>query len=342
MKRLAAACGAAALAAVMMAGVPAFAQDMPGKGRTIQYSQGDSFGGNYVATQIVMAAMKRLGYEVKLTTMNTTLFFQAVAQGDEDLATDVNFPQRELAFRAVQKDAQIVGTGMIVGGGINGYLIDKKTADAYKITNLAQLKDPKLAALFGSDGKAQLISCDPGWSCGDVVDFQLRKFGLQDTVRAVRGKYEALMVDTVARIKQGKPAFFYAWSPSWTVSSLVPGKDVVWLPTPADALPPNVPNAGSALVKDVPGCAGGANPCRMAMASWNYSAVANKDFIAANAPVRALVEQIHFPSSTWSNWELAISQAHGSSAIVTTLAEQWIAANKASFDQWVAAASKGR
>ncbi|MGN4222380.1 glycine betaine/L-proline ABC transporter substrate-binding protein ProX, partial [Burkholderia gladioli] len=199
MKRLAATCGAAALAAVMMAGVPVFAQDMPGKGRTIQYSQGDSFGGNYVATQIVMAAMKRLGYEVKLTTMNTTLFFQAVAQGDEDLATDVNFPQRELAFRAVQKDAQIVGTGMIVGGGINGYLIDKKTADAYKITNLAQLKDPKLAALFGSDGKAQLISCDPGWSCGDVVDFQLRKFGLQDTVRAVRGKYEALMVDTVAR-----------------------------------------------------------------------------------------------------------------------------------------------
>ncbi|HHY6926594.1 glycine betaine/L-proline ABC transporter substrate-binding protein ProX [Burkholderia ambifaria] len=342
MKRLAAACGAAALAAVMMAGVPAFAQNMPGKGKTIRYSQGDSFGGNYVATQIVMAAMKRLGYEVKLTTMNTTLFFQAVAQGDEDLATDVNFPQRELAFRAVEKDAQIVGSGMIVGGGINGYLIDKKTADAYKITNLAQLKDPKLAALFGSDGKAQLISCDPGWSCGDVVDYQLKKFGLQDTVRAVRGKYEALMVDTVARIKQGKPAFFYAWSPSWTVSSLVPGKDVVWLPTPEAALPPNMTNSGSPLVRGVKGCAGDADPCRMAMASWNWGAVGNRGFIAANPAIRSLIEQIKFPSTTWSSWEYAISKNGGTQALITQLAGDWMTGNKAQLDQWITVASQAK
>ncbi|EIF34881.1 ABC-type proline/glycine betaine transport system, periplasmic component [Burkholderia sp. Ch1-1] len=339
MKTLAA-CGAVALAVMMATGVPAFAQSMPGKGKTVNYAQGDSFGGNYVATQIVMQAMKNLGYGVKLTTMNTTLFFQAAAQGDEDLATDVNFPQRELAFRAVQKDAQVVGSGMIIGGGINGYLIDKKTADAYKITNLAQLKDPKLAALFGSDGKAQLISCDPGWSCGDVVDYQLEHFGLQNTVHSVRGKYEALMVDTIARVKQGKPAFFYAWSPSWTVNALVPGKDVVWLPTPEAALPPNVPNTGSSLVNGVQGCAGNADPCRMAMASWNWGAVANRAFIAANPAVRSLIEQMKFPSSTWSSWEYAISRNGGSQALVTKLATDWMTQNKAQFDQWVSVASQ--
>ncbi|WP_321796078.1 glycine betaine/L-proline ABC transporter substrate-binding protein ProX [Caballeronia sp. J97] len=316
------------------------AQTLPGSGKTIRYAQSDSFGGNYVVAQIVSKAFKMLGYDVKLSTMNTTLFFQAVAQGDVDLATDVNFPQREPGFRAVADQATVVGSGLIAGDGINGYLIDKKTALAYNITSLEQLKDPKIAALFGKDGKAELISCDPGWSCGDVVDYQLDKFGLKQTVKSVRGKYEALMVEAVTKVKSGKPAFFYAWSPSWVTNALVPGVDVVWLPTPADALPPNVPNKGSALVKNVEGCAGGANPCHMAMASWNWGSVANKEFIAANPAARALVEQIRFPGTTWSRWEAIISKEGGSPALVSKLSDEWVAANKAELGQWVANASK--
>ena len=131
------------------AGAAVSAQALPGKGKTVHYAQGDSLGGNYVATQIMIKAMQMLGYDVKLSTINTTLFFQAAAQGDADMATDVNFPQREPGFRAVEKQAEIVGTGMIVGGGVNGYLIDRKTALAYHITNLEQMKDPKIAGLFG-------------------------------------------------------------------------------------------------------------------------------------------------------------------------------------------------
>lgn len=318
------------------------AQTLPGTGKTIHYAQSDSFGGNYVVAQIVSKAFKGLGYDVKLSTMNTTLFFQAVAQGDIDIATDVNFPQREPGFRAVASQAMIVGSGLIAGDGINGYLIDKKTALQYHITSLEQMKDPKIAGLFGKDGKAELISCDPGWSCGDVVDYQLDKFGLKPTVKAVRGKYEALMVEAVTKVRQGKPAFFYAWSPSWVTNALVPGVDVVWLPPPADALPPNVPNKGSALVNNVEGCAGGANPCRMAMASWNWGSVANKQFIAANPAVKALIEQIRFPGKTWSQWEATISKEGGSPALITKLSDEWIAANKAQMDQWVATAAKAK
>lgn len=326
----------AMLAVSMTMTMTASAQTLPGSGKTIHYAQSDSFGGNYVVAQIVSKAFKMLGYDVKLSTMNTTLFFQAVAQGDVDLATDVNFPQREPGFRAVAQQAMVVGSGLISGDGINGYLIDKKTALAYNITSLEQMKDPKIAGLFGKDGKAELISCDPGWSCGDVVDYQLDKFGLKQTVKSVRGKYEALMVEAVTKVKSGKPAFFYAWSPSWVTNALVPGVDVVWLPTPADALPPNVPNKGSALVKNVEGCAGGANPCRMAMASWNWGSVANKAFIAANPAVKALIEQIRFPGNTWSRWEAIISKEGGSPALVAKLSDEWVTANKAQLDQWVA------
>lgn len=53
--------------------------------------------------------------------------------------------------------------GTYVSGAAQGYLIDKKTADKYKITNIAQLKDPKFAALFDADGngKADLAGVTP-------------------------------------------------------------------------------------------------------------------------------------------------------------------------------------
>lgn len=321
------------------------AQTMPGAGKTVRYVQGDSLGGNYVVVQVVSRGLKAMGYDVKLSTMNMTLFFPAVAQGDVDISTDVNFPQREPAFQPVSQKASIVGNGMIRGGGINGYLIDKKTATAHNITSLAQLKEPKIATLFskdGKEGKASLISCDPGWSCGIVVEHQIDKFGLKDTVREVRGKYEALMVETVAKAKSGQPVFYYAWSPSWVTNSLVPGVDVVWLPTPADALPPSVSNKGSALVKGVEGCAGGADPCRMAMASWNWVSVANNGFLAANPAVKRLLEQVSFPSNTWSHWESTISKAGGSPSVVNRLTDEWVATNKSQLDEWVQEALKAR
>lgn len=320
---------------------PAMAQDLPGKGKTVRFAQSDSLGANYVTAQIILKALGDLGYETKLTTINTTLFLTAAAQGDLDFAADVNFPQRQPGYKAVEKDVMLVGEGLIGEGGVNGYLIDKKTADAHKITSLEQFKDPKIAALFGA-GKADLINCDPGWSCGDVVDFQLGKFGLTDTVKSVRGKYEALMVEAVARVRRGEPAFFYAWSPSWMVNALVPGKDVVWLPTPFEALPPNVTTTGSASVPGVQGCAGGADPCRMAMPSWNWRAVANRDFIAKNPPVKALIEQIKFPRAQWASWESSINDSGKTNTQMAKRGEDWIAQNKGQYEQWLVAAKAAK
>ena len=264
-----------------------------------------------MVTQIAVQAMEKLGYPVTLSTVNTTMFFSPSAQDDLDLAMDVNFPQQEPGFSKVADQTQIVGDQLIGGGGVNGYMIDKKTADAFHITSLAQMRDPKIAGLFGRDGKADLINCDASWSCGQVVDYQLDRFGLRPTVNSVRGKYEALMVETIARVRRGQPVFFYAWSPSWMNMLLVPGKDVVWLPTPFDAMPKSVPSSGSALVPNVVGCAGGANPCRMAMTTWNYDTVANSQFIAAHPDVRSLFSQMTFPLAQWSSWEQAISEGGG-------------------------------
>lgn len=330
-------------AGALLAGQQALADGLPGEGKTVRFAQNDSLGANYVQDQILIAALEKLGYKVTLQTLGVAAFFQAAAQGDLDMTGDINWPQREPAYRKVEQQLALVGDGTIIGGGINGYTIDKKTAEANNITNIEQLKDPKVAALFDTDGDglANLNNCDPGWSCGDVVDFQIEKFGLKDTIRSVRGKYEALMAETFARAKRGEAVLYYTWSPSWVVDTLVPGRDVVWLPIPFDALPEGVSAGSGHLVKGIVGCAGNQDPCRMTVGSWNWRIVANRDFLKANPAVQKLAETAKWPLTTWSAWEGALATAN-SNRDIKKLAETWISENQAEFDGWVAQAAAAK
>ncbi|MGJ7042892.1 glycine betaine/proline transport system substrate-binding protein [Shinella sp. BE166] len=319
----------------------AFAQSLPGEGKTIRFARGDSLGANYIQDDILIQGLEKLGYDVKLTTVSTIAFFQAASQGDLDVAADINIPQEIAAYEPVKDTVELVGDGNIVGGGTNGYLVDKKTAETYKLTNFEQLKDPKIAALFDAngDGKADLVNCDPGWQCGDVVDYQVEKFGLADTVKTVRGKYEVLLAETFARFKRGEPTLVYTWQPSWVTDTLKPGTETVWLPIPYDAMPDNIHATNGHLVKGVVGCAGGQDPCRMVTGSWNWMSAANRDFIAENPAVRAFLAEAKWPTSTWAEWESELNKDTSDRAI-KTIADGWIAKNQAQFDTWVEAATK--
>lgn len=313
----------------------------PGEGKTIRYARSNALGASYIQDELVIAALKKLGYKVEMTTVVTPAFYAAASQGDMDLMTSVNWPQNQVPYEKVKDKLALIGDGSIIGGGINGYLIDKKTAEAHDITNIQQLKDPKLAELFDTNhsGKAELINCDPGWSCGDVVDYQIKTFGLDQTVRTVRGKYELLMAETFARAARGEPVLIYTWSPSWVVDTLQPGRDVVWEPTPFEALPTGVVSPGAALVKDVVGCAGGQNPCRMVIGAWNYVSIGNRVFLAGNPAVEKFLEQLRFPLSTWIEWEGDIKKGH-TDPDIKQVAVAWIAAHQQEFDQWVSNATK--
>ena len=332
-----------ALAMLGLAVTDIASAQQPGSGRTIRYSQSNALGATYISDQVAIAALEKLGYQIKVTVLAPAAFLQGAAQGDMDMSTSINFPQSQVPYQRVEKQLALVGDGSIIGGGVNGYMVDKKTAEAHKLMGIDALKDPKIAALFDSNhtGKATLINCDPGWSCGDVVDFQLQKFGLADTVRSVRGKYEALMGETFSRYRAGEPVLFYGWSPGWVVDTLRPGRDVVWLPTPFEALPQGVVAPKGALVGGVVGCAGGQDPCRMTIGAWNYQSIINRSFLAENPAVRRLVEQFKFPLSTWIAWEGTISKTKNDRDIKKA-AETWIANNQAQFDGWVkeAAAAK--
>uniref|UniRef100_UPI0027D949D4 glycine betaine ABC transporter substrate-binding protein n=1 Tax=Escherichia albertii TaxID=208962 RepID=UPI0027D949D4 len=78
-----------------------------------------------------------------------------------------------------------------------------------KITNIEQLKDPKIAKLFDTngDGKADLTGCNPGWGCEGAINYQLAAYDLTNTVTHNQGNYAAMMADTISRYKEGKPVF---------------------------------------------------------------------------------------------------------------------------------------
>lgn len=330
-------------AAVVTLSGPTAAQQQPGNGEAVTIGRTTYLNATGVTAEIAALGLTKLGYKPSIRTLDTAALLLAVQRGDIDLAVGINWPQLEPSVRAVEDKVVLVGQGGIEGGGLNGYMIDKATSEKYNITNIEQLKDPELAKLFDADGdgKANLVNCNPGSGCADTVDFQVQAFGLSDTVKPVGGNYQILMADMIARVRRGEGSLYYTWAPSWMVHELVPGKDVVWLQIPFDALPPGMEGTAktnSAVVKGVVGCAGGADPCHMTQGPWNYRIVVNKDFLSKNPAIGKLMEQVKWSNAKWSGWEAAISGGAASDEDLKRAAQEWVDGNPQEFQDWMAAA----
>ncbi len=202
-----------------------FAADLPGKGITVNPVQ-STITEETFQTLLVSRALEKLGYTVnKPSEVDYNVGYTSLASGDATF-TAVNWtPLHDNMYEAAGGDKKFYREGVFVNGAAQGYLIDKKTADQYKITNIAQLKDPKIAKLFDTngDGKADLTGCNPGWGCEGAINHQLAAYELTHTVTHNQGNYAAMMADTISRYKEGKPVFYYTWTPYWVSNELKPG-----------------------------------------------------------------------------------------------------------------------
>ena len=215
------------------------AQALPGKGVTVLPLK-SSIAEETFQTLLVMKGLEQLGYDVQpIKEVEYPTAHIAIAQGDATFLADHWNPLHADYYKNAGGDAKLFRKGVYSGNAAQGYLIDKKTADAHRISNIAQLKDPKIAALFDTngDGKADLTGCNPGWGCEAVIEHQLDAYGLRPTVTHNQGSYSALIADTITRFKAGKPVLYYTWTPYWVSNELKPGKDVVWLEVPFSSLP---------------------------------------------------------------------------------------------------------
>lgn len=310
----------------------AWAADLPGKGITVKPIQ-STITEETFQTLLVSRALEKLGYTVdKPSEVDYNVGYTSLASGDATF-TAVNWqPLHDDMYAAAGGDKKFYREGTFVTGAAQGYLIDKKTADQYHITNIEQLKDPKIAKLFdtNNDGKADLAGCTPGWGCEASINYQLKAYGLNDTVEHNQGNYSALIADTMTRFKEGKPVFYYTWTPYWVSDVLKPGRDVVWLQVPFSALPGSLKDVDTKLP----------NGANYGFPVNNMQIVANKTFAEKNPAAAKLFAEMKLPIADVNAQNLRMHQGENSEADIERHVNGWIKAHQATFDGWVDAAKK--
>ena len=197
--------------------------------------------------QIVVEILKKMGHTVEVSNdLEYQIAFQTIANNAS--SDDVYFmaahwdPIQTNMIKGVGGKEKLAIFSKYIANCASGYVIDKKTADKYNIKYISDLSDPKIAKLFDSsgNGKADLTGASTGWEVAETIEHHLDTFKLRDTVDHNQGSYSALLSDTLARYKTGKPVIFFTWTPYWLSGQLALGKDITFLQVTKSAHPTGI------------------------------------------------------------------------------------------------------
>ena len=287
-------------------------------------------------TEIANIGLEKLGYQIeKPQEIDYPAIYLSVANGDLDYSVVNSENAHAKFFENAGGDKKLELVGVLTPNVIQGYQIDKKTADEYQITNLGQLKDPKIAQLFDSDGngKANLVGCNSGWFCEVIIDHHIKAYGLEDTVEQDRGQYIILLADTITRYQQqGKSVLYYAYNPHWVSTVLKLDQDVIWLEVPFTSLPESQKNMTE---KDT--SIAGKN---LGFAVDRQRIVANKEFLAANPVAKRWFELVEIPTEDINQESLNIKEGEDSPEDIRRHSEKWVEDHQDLFDSWIEEAKK--
>ncbi|MDJ0689731.1 MAG: glycine betaine/L-proline ABC transporter substrate-binding protein ProX [Xenococcaceae cyanobacterium MO_188.B32] len=292
--------------------------------------------------EVVKQLLEEIGYEVnEPQTLNNQDFYLGAAQGEVDFWINGWFPLDRSFWQneEISNNLTTVGT-QVKQGAIEGYLIDKKTADKFNIKTIADLEKPEIAEIFDRDnnGKADLIGCNVDWGCAEIIEHHLKAYDLQETVEQVQGNYVDLMRETVTRYQKDKPILFYTWTPNWTLGTFVPKKDVIWLEVPFSSLPEGKKQlANNTKIPDVKGC--NSEPCNLGFPPNNIQAVANREFLRANPSIKKLLELVQIPLEDINEQNAVLVSRNYKLEAIQIYASQWIQNNRDLVDLWLAAAN---
>jgi len=302
----------------------ALAGPLPGQGITVQPLK-SSLAEEAFQTLLVNRALEKLGYTVlPMKDLEPATEHLAIANGDATFTASHWHRLHASFYENSGGDAKLVRGGVYAEGAVQGYLIDRATAERYGITHIDQLKDPAIAKLFDTDGdgRADLTGCNPGWGCEQAIEKHLAAYGLREHITHRQGSYSALMADTLARQKQGLPILYYTWTPYWVSAVLRPGSDVVWLQmpagTPSDTRQPNGKDYG--------------------FPADQQQIVANRAFIEKNPAAARLFEVMRLPIADINAQNLRMSQGANTQRDLERHTDGWIRAHQPVFDGWIAEA----
>ena len=277
----------------------------------------------YFQAEVYKQALEKMGYKVaEPKAMKPSVFYVAAAAGDLDLWVNGWFGTHDTYIKESRGKVKAVGNVMSKGG-LQGYLIDKKSADKYGIKSVMDIK--KHAKQFDSnnDGKADMVACPPGWGCEKQITKHFAELGLGDFINPVQADYSASMADAIAKFKNGKSVLFYTWTPNWTVGALELGKDIVWIEVPySQTKSVKVPNATKSKIN-------------MGFGADDIRPAANVDFLKANPKVEKMLKKASIPLADVAAQNMKMNKGEKSEKAIKKHASAWIKANQTTFDSWL-------
>lgn len=314
------------------ASLPSLAADGPGAGKTVR--TGIATDESRFALEVVKLGLAKLGYETPDTVLTSVQAgYVSTAQGDLEVWGEYWEPHHEVYLEKAGGTGVLKPVGVLVDGAFGAYMIDKKTWSEQKVHNIEQLKDPKIAALFDSDGdgRANFAGCPVGWGCDPIIANHLKVYGLEQTVQNEQGDFLVTHSDVISRFKSGKPVFYYTYGPLWLNNVLVPGKDVEFLEVPFTSLPDDK------KPKTTTNLADGRN---IGFEMMRIRLVGNNEFLTANPAAAKFMEIANIPLAAVDAENLKIYDGEKSYDQIKAHAADWVKENQATFDGWVAEATK--
>ena len=277
----------------------------------------------YFQAEVYKQALEKMGYKVtEPKAMKPSVFYVAAAAGDLDLWVNGWFGTHDTYIKEAKGKVKPVGNVMSKGG-LQGYLIDKKSADKYGIKTVMDIK--KHAKQFDSngDGKADMVACPPGWGCEKQITKHFAELGLGDFINPVQADYSASMADAIAKFKNGKSVLFYTWTPNWTVGALELGKDIVWIEVPySETKAVKVPNATKSKIN-------------MGFGADDIRPAANVDFLKANPKIEKMLKKASIPLADVAAQNMKMNAGEKSERAIKKHANAWIKNNQSTFDSWI-------
>lgn len=278
---------------------------------------------------IVAEVLKKMGHTVKVTNdVDYAIAFQTIANNAK--SDDVFFmaahwdPLQNSMIKGAGGEKKLAKFSNFISNCAQGYVIDKKTADKYNIKYINDLNKPEIAKLFDSNGngKADLTGCSGGWGCAKVIEHQLDAYNLRDNIDHNQGSYSALIADTIAQYKTGKPVLYYTWTPYWVSGKLVPGKDVTFLQVTHSAHP----NGISTKL---------ANGADYGFAVNHQKIVANVSILNKHKDIAKLFEIIKLSVNDVSGQNMLMSNGQNKDKDIKRHVETWLKSNKKTVDAWI-------
>jgi glycine betaine/proline transport system substrate-binding protein len=282
---------------------------------------------------VFVELLEELGYDVQTPiSLSNPVAYLAISEGDADYWPNGWFPLHNPQLPDNFHDVATLFDPHCTACGIQGYLVDIPSIEAYDITGIDDFTRDEVKAAFDAtgDGKADLFGCPPGWGCHEGINAMLDKFELHDHINHVDAGYAANFAEALSRIQAGEPALYYTWGPSAWLLTLVPGEDVMWI---------NAPGIVEDEAERAEGVEGAvSDPIEMGFVAADIQVAANNAFLEDNPAAAELFRQVRLPLEWISEIDGIMDEQALTDAQVRPLAMEWIADNRDTVDEWLEAA----